>query len=121
LIQIIQIPPRKEIYSLFEEGGEVLVNHLVIKEFPGNASGEIKFSCGGEKRKYFLSYGAIEEMILSKDPDAFIVKEPFLCCSRNILNSSTCIQDLFLKSYLKKRNLKKIEDPLKGFFPLSQN
>ncbi|MCR4327866.1 MAG: hypothetical protein NUV46_04790 [Nanoarchaeota archaeon] len=97
---------RKEIYSLYEEGNVAIANRFWIEESKKDLNGEIDIKCSTDKKVYPMSVGAVEEMILSSDPNALIIKEPFLSCSRNIVNLPPCISRLFLTSYIKKRNFK---------------
>nr|AQS31202.1 hypothetical protein [uncultured archaeon] len=115
------IPPRKEIYSLSEGEGYVLVNYFKIEEFEKDRGGKIKFSCECEREKYAMSVGAVEEMIISKDSRALIVKEPLLGCSRNIIKFPPCISNIFMRDYIKKRNLKVLDGSGKGFNFISEN
>ncbi|MDP3966273.1 MAG: hypothetical protein Q8Q04_01950 [archaeon] len=98
--------PEKEVYSLTDFQDGVRVNLLMINEDKNGPEGKRLFSCEGNQEMYSLSLGAVEEMILSRNPDAIIVREPFFCCSGSIIKIPSCVQNVFLKAYLEKLGLK---------------
>jgi len=99
--------PKKEIYSLIQDGKKIKINCSKIMEIPSNEGGrERNFMCYNEVVCCIDTIKKVRENILSSDKDALIVEEPLICCSGSIANLPPCISDIFLRDYLEKLHLK---------------